>query len=101
MSIPKKGLPSLLNFRPISVIGVIRKIFEKVIRNLLFRRIHQQSFIAGPAVDAIVDSIAGQVDTIYMDFLRAFHKLPYYLFLEKRTACELPHTLAKIIPLAN
>ena len=97
--IPKKGPNSLVNFRPISVIGVVPKIFEKIMYKYLYRKVahlispHQHGFmngrstvtnlasfleVTGPAVEG-----CEQVDTIYLDFQKAFDKLPHLQFLEK------------------
>ena len=97
--IPKKGPSSLVNFRPISVVGVVAKIFEKIMFKYLYGKVyhlispHQHGFlsgrstvtnlasfleVAGPAVES-----CGQVDVVYLDFQKAFDKLPHHLFLKK------------------
>lgn len=86
------------NYRPISILCTISKVFERLVFNRLYAhiRIHirlsQHGFLPGKSsltnllehMNFIVDAIAngGQVDTIFTDFSKAFDKVSHNLLLQ-------------------
>jgi hypothetical protein len=97
--IPKNDGKTINDFRPISIINVIPKVFEKVIYNLIYRKVHgkislnQHAFVSGRSTTTnLVNFLSyigpvvqnrGQVDVIYLDFSKAFDKIPHLLLLRK------------------
>jgi len=98
----KKGTRSdVANYRPISLTSVCCKIFEKLIRNALLNHMivnkflsdYQHGFIQGRSCTTqllrvidkwteILDN-GGAVDTIYLDFAKAFDTVPHKRLLLK------------------
>ena len=104
----KKGEPSLLvNYRPISLLPTISKIFERIIHNQMydyfndnnllaeqqyrFRKLHSTEFAAVKLADYISKQMeSGKIPcSLYIDLSKAFdtlcydillHKLRYYVF---------------------
>jgi hypothetical protein len=97
--IPKNEGRTLNDYRPISIINVIPKIFEKVIFNIISSRIYtkiskyQHAFLPNKStvtnlfnfmsdIGPIVKN-RGQVDTIYLDLTKAFDKISHECLLNK------------------
>jgi hypothetical protein len=98
----KKGSRSeASNYRPVSLTSVCCKIFEKIIRNALLHHMitnrflsnSQHEFIKGRScmtqlLQVIVKwteilDIGGAVDSIYLDFVKAFDTVPHHRLLLK------------------
>lgn len=87
------------NYRPVSILCAISKIFERLVFNMLFDQIKseihhsQHGFFAKRStqtnlmeyVSNVAQSIidGGQVDTIYTDFSKAFDKVDHALLVAK------------------
>ena len=87
------------NYRPISLLPLFSKVFEKVIYNKVFNHIkpfideNQHGFVSGRStatnllsytqyISSIVDK-GGQVDSIYLDFSKAFDSVNHVLLIHK------------------
>lgn len=86
------------NYRPISILCSISKVFERIVFNRLYTHIKecislsQHGFVSGRStltnlleyVHTVVDSLAngGQVDTIFTDFSKAFDQVSHNLLLQ-------------------
>jgi hypothetical protein len=98
--IHKKGLRTVIeNYRPISILNVLSKVFERVVHSsiypLLARSIptEQHGFIKrrstvtnlGVFVDYVLFNMNGgsQVDVIYTDFEKAFDRVDHIILLRK------------------
>lgn len=87
------------NYRPVSILCAMSKVFERLIFNKLFEeiksKIHcsQHGFYAKRStqtnimeyVSTVADAIVngGQVDTVYTDFAKAFDKVDHTILLRK------------------
>lgn len=87
------------NYRPISIVSAIAKIYDKLIHNHILSKVHclitnvQHGFSAGKStatnlleyVDYLSKNMmgGGQVDTIYMDLAKAFDKIDHNILLRK------------------
>jgi hypothetical protein len=96
----KKGdKQDVCNYRPISLTPFFSKIFEKVVFNSLYCHVKsvlsdcQHGFVSGRSVQtnltAYIDYISTafnnkhQVDSIYLDFSKAFDSIPHALLVHK------------------
>ena len=98
----KKGEPSLLvNYRPISLLPTISKIFERIIHNQMydyfndnnllaeqqygFRKLHSTEFAAVKLADYISKQMeSGKIPcSLYIDLSKAFDTLCYDILLQK------------------
>ena len=98
----KKGEPSLLvNYRPISLLPTISKIFERIIHNQMydyfndnnllaeqqygFRKLHSTEFAAVKLADYISKQMeSGKIPcSLYIDLSKAFDTLCYDILLHK------------------
>lgn len=86
------------NYRPISILCAISKVFERIIFNQLYKHISdhispvQHGFVFGRSTQTnllefihfVVESMAngGQVDTIFTDFSKAFDQVSHNLLLQ-------------------
>lgn len=86
------------NYRPISILCTISKVFERIVFNRLYSHIKdfisdaQHGFVSGKStltnllefVNYIVESMAngGQVDTIFTDFSKAFDQVSHNILLQ-------------------
>ena len=101
----KKGARNIAeNYRPISLTSVICKLMEKIVKEAILTHLvgnsllskKQFGFLSGRStvtqllrfLDECADKVArgGVVDTIYMDFAKAFDKVPYRRLLHKLEA---------------
>lgn len=106
----KSGKKHLVNnYRPISLLSIISKVFEKLIYNKLYlnlqpQLIHQQhGFLRGRSVETNLVEFVNyiqrsmndglQVDTIYTDFSKAFDKIHHRILLEKLAKFNLSNGL--------
>ncbi|CAB4010510.1 Hypothetical predicted protein, partial [Paramuricea clavata] len=97
---PKKSpFHEVCNYRPISLLSLVSKVFEHCIYNRIIGHLSSQlydlqyGFQSGKSTTAqmlyVVHEIRnvlekrGQVDTIYLDFAKAFDKVSHDLFLMK------------------
>ena len=89
------------NYRPISLTSIVRKVLESIIRDKIINHMEannlfsnkQYGFITGRSTTLqllkVLDDWAeimdnnGQVDIIYMDFMKAFDQVPYKRLLQK------------------
>ena len=97
-----KALPG--NYRPVSLTSVACKLLEKIIRSLMVDHMkmnnlfsdRQFGFISGRSTTLqllkvmdiwtkVIDN-GGCVDTVYMDFMKAFDKVPHRRLMEKLRA---------------
>lgn len=85
------------NYRPISILCTISKVFERIMFNRLYSHVKghistsQHGFVPGRSVQSnllefvsfIVESISkgGQVDTVFTDFSKAFDKVSHDLLI--------------------
>lgn len=95
----------VINYRPVSILCAVSKIFERLVFNKLFDMVkgdihHSQhgfyrkrsaqtnlmEYVSSVA-DAIVDG--GQVDTVYTDFAKAFDKVDHAILLSKLSSFGL------------
>lgn len=98
--IPKKGdLHDVKNYRPVSVLNSVSKVFEKVIYKHLFSSLYnvidvrQHGFMTKRStatnLNELVSFVAplvenrGQADVIYFDFRKAFDTVPHDVLLRK------------------
>jgi hypothetical protein len=98
----KKGNKSLVsNYRPVSLTSVVCKIMEKLVRSRILNRMKSQNlftkrqygFISGRSTSLQLLEVLDKwtealdnghyVDCIYMDFQKAFDKVPHNRLLEK------------------
>ncbi len=112
----KKGNKSLAsNYRPVSLTSIISKVMEKIVRNhlidhfsinnLLTKR--QYGFISGRSTSLqllrVLDEWTEAVDTghgvdcIYMDYQKAFDKVPHKRLINKLRAYSIGENLIKWI----
>lgn len=87
------------NYRPISILSCIAKLFESLVYNFFFSHIkpllseHQHGFVKGKSISSnlleyknylcTAFSRRGQVDSIYTDFKKAFDKVNHSLLCTK------------------
>ena len=93
------NLQDVKNYRPISLTCVVSKVFERCVYNkispLLIEQIHylQHGFMKGLStttqllqvydeINSIIDN-RGQVDTLFLDFSKAFDSIPHDLLIHK------------------
>ena len=98
--IPKSGLPGeVSNYRPISLLPIVSKVMEHCVYNRLIEHISSQlynlqhGFLKGKSTTSqlleVLNEIGGmldnrvQVDTIYLDFAKAFDRVDHHLLLKK------------------
>ena len=98
--IPKKSsVHDVSNYRPISPLSLVSKVFERCIYNRLIDHVHQQiyelqyGFLRGRSTTSqmlyicneLLDVLEkrGQVDVVYLDFAKAFDKVNHDLLLVK------------------
>ena len=96
----KSGDRQLLNnYRPISLLSIVSKVMERCVYNQLFCHISdklynfQHGFIKGKSTSTqllkFIDDIGrnidkrGQTDVLYLDFAKAFDRVPHRLLLYK------------------
>ena len=98
-SFKKGNLADVSNYRPISLLNNFAKIFESILYKYIYREVkryispYQHGFMEKRstvtnlvcfsqfAIEAVDNKC--QVDTIYLDFQKAFDQLDYYLLLKK------------------
>ena len=97
------------NYRPISLLSILGKIFERAICNILYPEIkdlistNQYGFVQRHSTESklyvfynkiskILDS-GGQTDVIYLDFTKAFDSGPHLLLIHKLQTFGLNGTL--------
>lgn len=99
----KEGAKDVVaNYRPVSILCAISKIFERLVFNKLFedvkKNIHhsQHGFFKGRStqthfMEYVADAIVagGQVDTVYTDFAKAFDKVDHNILLLKQKSFGL------------
>ena len=93
------NIQDVRNYRPISLTCVVSKVFERCVYNKiaphLIEQIHnlQHGFMKGfstttqllqvyDEINAIIDN-RGQVDTVFLDFSKAFDSIPHDLLIHK------------------
>jgi Reverse transcriptase (RNA-dependent DNA polymerase) len=98
--IHKNGNKSeISNYRPISILNVMNKIFERIMHNKIFQKVHniinvkQHGFFPKRStLTNLLDftsfllqatSKGSQVDCIYTDFSKAFDKVDHFILLTK------------------
>ena len=98
--ISKSGLPGeVSNYRPISLLPIVSKVMERNVYNRLIEHISSQlynlqhGFLKGKSTTSqlleVLNEIGGmldnrvQVDTIYLDFAKAFDRVDHHLLLRK------------------
>lgn len=98
--IHKKGSKAVIeNYRPISILNVISKLFERVVHNRLYPVVsnsiqeEQHGFMKGRStstnlgvfIDYVTNNMDGgsQVDVIYTDFEKAFDRVDHIILLHK------------------
>ena len=98
--IPKSGLPGeVSNYRPISLLPIVSKVMERCVYNRLIEHISSQrynlqhGFLKGKSTTSqlreVLNEVGGmldnrmQVDTIYLDFAKAFDRVDHHLLLKK------------------
>ena len=110
----KKGDKRLAsNYRPVSLTSILCKILEKVIRKRIIDHMDNQNlfsnkqfgFLGGRSTSlqllSVLDSWTeildrgGEVNTIYMDFMKAFDKVPHARLMKKMRAYNISETLCK------
>ena len=87
------------NYRPISLLSILSKIFERAICNIIYPEIkdfisnnqygfvqrcstESQLYVFYDKISKILDS-GGQTDVIYLDFTKAFDSVPHHLLIHK------------------
>ena len=87
------------NYRPISLLSILSKIFERAICNIIYpeikdlisnnqygfvqrRSTESQLYVFYDKISKILDS-GGQTDVIYLDFTKAFDSVPHHLLIHK------------------
>ena len=98
--IPKSGHPGeVSNYRPISLLPIVSKVMERCVYNRLIEDISgqlynlQHGFLKGKSTTSqlleVLNEIGEmldnrvQVDTIYLDFAKAFDRVDHHLLLKK------------------
>ncbi|CAB4022590.1 Hypothetical predicted protein, partial [Paramuricea clavata] len=96
----KREDPTLaMNYRPISLLCTLSKVLERCVHNHSYQHLEphiyqmQHGFIRGKSTTTqllevyheILESVASgnEVDAIYLDFSKAFDKVPHHLLLRK------------------
>lgn len=96
----KKGLKTAIpNYRPISILNVLSKLFEKVVHQHIYSTIsrsippQQHGFLKGRSTNTNLGIFTndvlsgmekgGQVDVIYTDFEKAFDRVDHIILLRK------------------
>lgn len=101
------------NYRPVSVISAISKIFERLLFNHIFEKTShlisnkQHGFITGRSTltnlleynDYVSKNMTrgSQVDTVYTDMAKAFDKIDHNLLLKKLSKFPLSKCLIKLL----
>ncbi|PJE77527.1 hypothetical protein CI610_03548 [invertebrate metagenome] len=103
------------NYRPVSLTSIIVKTLEKLVRDSIVKHMDkndllsskQFGFISGRSTQLqlltvleewtdIIDK-GGQLDVIYMDFMKAFDKVPHQRLLKKLTGYGISQKIVKWI----
>ena len=87
------------NYRPISLLSIVSKVAERCIHNPIMSVIgdsiskNQHGFMGGKSTVTQLTQVfheigqhidnSGQVDTLYLDFSKAFDRVPHHLLLQK------------------
>ena len=83
------------NYRPISLLSIVSKVAERSIHNHIMSVIgdsiytNQHGFMEGKSTVTQLTQVfqhidnSGQVDTLYLDFSKAFDRVPHHLLLQK------------------
>ena len=115
-SIFKKGYNTLLsNYKPISLLPSITKIFERIIYNQLSKYFNDSNLLAeqqyefrpGHSIELaavkLVDSISHEMESgntpgnIYVDLSKAFDTINYDILLDKLSYCGISGTALKLL----
>lgn len=107
------NIDNVENYRPISIISTISKIFDKLLfRHLLSRVSHlisplQHGFTAGKStetnlieyVEYLIENMknGGQVDSIYMDLAKAFDKIDHNILIRKLHSFPISPCLIQLL----
>lgn len=105
--IHKNGnIHNVANYRPISILNCLGKVLEKIVHDALYRSIRhvisvrQHGFMKNRSTTTnlmtFVHGLIGnlekrkQIDTVYIDFSKAFDKVPHSLAVDKMRCIGLP-----------
>lgn len=100
------GIHNVQNYRPISILNCLGKVLEKMVHDVLYRSVRhvisdrQHGFMKNRStttnlmtfVNVLTRKIEKrqQVDTVYIDFSKAFDKVPHSIAVDKMRRIGLP-----------